>query len=209
MEDKQQKPEDERKSKSRKAYTILQHYNLWRRGYTDSNPFTPEEIGKAIDTACGDILDGYVAHRMDKLNLETITALEARLKELEEENRKLKEDLEDARQGNKRKKKKANNFLLRGIPVSYQVQSIGMNWVVSIVFSSSDGSRRVQLCATLSHILYMPSDIIILKSRLQSAIDRGKAVTVSKEALAMCHIQQSGIEDIVLRSDNITCKELK
>lgn len=49
--------EDKRRSELNCAYHALVEHNLWRRGKTTQCVMNPREIGDAIDTAAGAILD--------------------------------------------------------------------------------------------------------------------------------------------------------
>lgn len=49
--------DNEKREELKQAYKVLVAHNLYRRGKTDTMQFTPAELGDAIDTAAGALID--------------------------------------------------------------------------------------------------------------------------------------------------------
>ena len=94
--------DDERRSELQIAYELLVKHNLWRRGNIDTETadIDGKELGLAIDTACGAILE-YL--RLDGERVQLIRALH-RYKNDHEDIQRINQMLDDCRAENKRLK---------------------------------------------------------------------------------------------------------
>lgn len=72
------------------AFRILQAHNLWRRGKIDINLFSPGEIGNAIDTAMGALMDVCAMSRELDIQEKIAAAAKAHQQKTYKENQRLK-----------------------------------------------------------------------------------------------------------------------
>lgn len=77
--------EEDKKHELSVAYTRMMAHNLWRKGKIDEEPVKPHDIGDALETACGALLEYMTCSMRMEVAESSLRSLESAHQNMEKE----------------------------------------------------------------------------------------------------------------------------